>query len=134
MKTQTKLFTQVIGCVLATSTVLSTTVALANPYNGNRNYGYNHSYNSRYGRDYDRYYGNGRQSYPGRSTRIIYKTNNGFNNNRPGVTVLRLPEGYRRVNYNNRVYYTRNHRDYYAYDPVRRGYVVVNLSGLNIRF
>lgn len=131
MKTQTKLLTRVIGCVLATSTVLSATAALADPYK--KNHGHDNGYHN--GHHKDRYYNNGNASVHQNTTRIIYRTNDRYDDdNRRTAVIVRLPNGSRRVVYNNRVYYTPNNRDYYAYDSSRRGYVVVNLSGVNVRF
>jgi hypothetical protein len=141
MNTKAKLFTGAVALALSASAVLTASNASARPYD--YDYQYSGDHNRRveeWKREHSDRYRNRRDDerssdrydnwrYPRRSTYIpdryrVY----------PRSTIVRLPYGCRRVVHRDRTYYTRDNDTYYSYDPVRRGYVVVNLGGLNIGF
>lgn len=122
MKTRTAFQAGAIAVVLAASTVLSASVASADPrYDRYRGYGYE---SPRWDRDY-------RDEY--RHRRDIRRNSVRYRNRYPRNEVVTLPYGCRKVVIRDRTYYTRDNV-YYAYSPERRAYVVVNLPNISIGF
>jgi hypothetical protein len=52
----------------------------------------------------------------------------------PSNSIVRLPDGCRRVVYRDRTYYTRDNNQYYTYDSDRRGFIVVDFPGVRLGF
>lgn len=125
MKTQTALQAGAIAVVLAASTVLSASVALAGPKHDRYDGGYYES------PEWDRDRGYRGKSYYHRQDK--YRNPNRYRNRYPRHEVVSLPYGCRKVVIRDRTYYTRDNV-YYTYSPEQRGYVVVNLFNLGIRF
>lgn len=146
MNTKTRLFTGAVALVLAATSVLSTASdASARPHDDDRYNGRDNGaawwkgdrdlrrddrYNDRDARfndrdrDYSRY--NRRNVYINRPYQR-YQTY-------PSNSIVRLPDGCRRVVYRDRTYYTRDNNQYYTYDSNRRGFIVVNFPGVRIGF
>lgn len=150
MNTKTKLFTGTVALALAASTVLTASGASARPYDSDdRYYGHDNGaawwkrdrddrYNNReyrFDRRVDRHndredWFNDRHDY----RRNVYIAPSYRRGGYYGNSVVRLPDGCRRVVYRDRVYYTRDNDVYYSYDADRRGFIEVNLPGLRIGF
>ena len=134
MNTKIRLFTGAVALALAATSVLFTASdASARPY------------------DYDRYNGNGNGNGAAWWKRDRYNDPDYYRYSQtiyinqpyqpyqpyqvyPSNTIVRLPYGCRRVVYRDRTYYTRDNKNYYTYDSNRRGFIVVNFSGLRIGF
>jgi hypothetical protein len=135
MNTKTKLFTSAVALTLAATTLLTATGASARPYDddrydndrGNGSFGWQQDRNDDYN---DRDYRRDRSIYRRLERNYTPYRRRGYYGN----SIVRLPDGCRRVVYRDRVYYTRDNDVYYSYDNDRRGFVVVNLPGLRIGF
>jgi hypothetical protein len=154
MNTKTRLFTGAIALALAaTSTLLTASDASARP---RRDYDYDRRDNGAawWKRDHDAWYRNRSVRYRDRDNRYRdrddrfnddddyrYERRNVYINrpyqryrSYPNRTLVRLPDGCRRVVYRDRTYYTRDNNEYYTYDSDRRGFIVVNFPGVRLGF
>jgi hypothetical protein len=138
MNLKTKLFTGAVALTLAATTVLTASGASARPYDYDRYNGRDNGaawwkqdrdddYNDR---DYRRDLNRDRRF----NRRNVYIYSPSRRRSYYGNSIVRLPEGCRRVVYRDRVYYTRDNDTYYSYDTGRRGFIVVNFPGLRIGF
>jgi hypothetical protein len=154
MNTIAKLFTGTVALALATSTILTASGASARPYDYDRYNGHDNGAawwkgdrNDRHS-DRDYRFNDRDDRYNDRDYRFnnrnIYRQFNRRNNvyiyppsrrgGYYGNSIVRLPDGCRRVVYRDRVYYTRDNDVYYSYDSDRRGFIVVNFPGVRIGF
>lgn len=142
MNAKAKIFTGAVALTLAASAVLTASSASARPHDDDR---YNNGYErgkaewkrERAERYRDRYEDerlDDRDDNWRYSRKNVYVVPAPRYRIYPGTRVVRLPDGCRRVVYRDRTYYTRDNNVYYSYDPVRRGFVVVNVLGLKIGF
>jgi hypothetical protein len=131
MNTKAKFLTSTVAVVLSASTVFAASSAFASPRD-NDQYLRNNS-SQTWSRNRDGQYRNGRDN-----ERFDYRNdrNNGRSNRRIDYprSFARLPNGYRRVMYRNRPYYTSNNDAYYSYNPSTRSFVLINLPGISIGF
>jgi hypothetical protein len=123
MNINASLFTGAVTLIVAASTLLAATDALANPSNDERDIYQNNNrteqnrgrYNNNWGQQNERRYDNYRsRGYPDRI--------NGS-----------MPYDFRRVVYHNRTYYTRDNY-YYTYEPSSRSFINVRLPFFSIQF
>jgi len=154
MNTKTRLFTGAVALALAATSVLFTASnASARPYDDDRYNGrdngaawWNGDRDLRH-RDRDDRYNDRRDRFNDRDVRSYdhdyyrYNRRNVYINRPdqryqtyPSNSIVRLPDGCRRVVYRDRTYYTRDNNNYYTYDSNRRGFIVVNFPGLRIGF
>jgi Ni/Co efflux regulator RcnB len=131
MNTKAKFLTSTVAAVLSASTVFAASSAFASPRDSDQYL--RNKISQTWSRDRDGQYRNGRDN-----GRFEYRNdrNNGRYNRRTDYprSFTRLPNGYRRVMYRNRPYYTLNNDAYYSYNSSTRSFVLINLPGISIGF